>query len=300
MAVYTREIQIDSNKIKKDVVLTTISDFGLKPNYTGNLDQTLEYLPESDILLIDGDIIDSVSDLNDPDFVTMLVRYINALATKGTKTIISFGNHDGMSGSRKEGWTEAKIKVLKDIVLNYTNAMVLDNEMYVDKEHGLNILGLTNLYPYYEVDHENKESYIKQLAALMKKYPGAFAPGNKNDNILSSHSAKNIMAYPDIASYFKLIISGHYHDGMVPPLLARIINGHRGLIDPQNNLFPDGVRGVFELGTDTTYVANSPVNYIGIKPIDKIYGQMLNVIHMRKQIKESLEAKSPKVLIKKC
>ena len=51
---------------------------------------------------------------------------------------------------------------------------------------------------------------------------------------------------PVISKYFKdydILISGHMHEGMVPPILDDVIHSNYGLIAPSKFLFPKNVRG---------------------------------------------------------
>ena len=72
-------------------------------------------------------------------------------------------------------------------------------------------------------------------------------------NILLCHSPVNVLddevlEKTKLLSNIDLILSGHMHNGMVPPILEKIWKGNSGIITPSKKLYPKAktTRGIIK------------------------------------------------------
>lgn len=123
-----RVITLESNKIKKDILIALLSDLHYNTNDKLNfLEKEYEkFLKENpDYILFLGDLLDDASiDLKD----LYELRKIFEKIAKVCPTIMILGNHDGLTRT-KTGWACYKNFNLPNMLLE-TGAVVLQNTSY--------------------------------------------------------------------------------------------------------------------------------------------------------------------------
>jgi len=193
-----------------------------------------------DYICIPGDIIDSTNVLDDSQKQETFLEFFHDIG-KLAPTFISLGSHDF---TRLEGsnwsveYNEKWFKKLDSI----DNVHLLHNSRYECDD--ITFTGYTANYQYYYND--SKEESKEILSDYLNKH--SIKHDNNKCNILLFHSPIRIMDMEilslDALKNIRLILTGHMHNGMIPPVLDEIIQNNFGLIAPNKSLFPDNARGI--------------------------------------------------------
>jgi predicted MPP superfamily phosphohydrolase len=250
-------------KCKDGLKFFLISDIHFTPKIssevlTAVLNQAKDQCP--DYILISGDIINSLDCVNS---ATNLKRFVGWLSRLGevAPTIIALGNHDFYrknpehkgANSRAHKWFAETPSTLVNAINDLDNVQVLDNSVYEDKN--VYIFGFTQTPEYYQFDKDEEHSAT------------IFNPGHEDKNImlydlhqldfkliqnLPKKKAKIALIHSpvfledqEICSYlyeFDFFISGHMHNGVVPPVISDFWRDDRGLLAPGKGLFPRRAR----------------------------------------------------------
>ncbi len=236
-----KNIKLYSQKKIKEKRFFIISDLHISNKKSANIEKMLT-ISESlkvDCTLIPGDIINDSRYLNDSEFCEKLA-YIFAVLCKNNRVICSLGNHDIMS-IEKNKWNPANKKRICYFLKMYTDAIVLDNERYFFEDIAIDALNLP--FEYYE-GKNNFDSF--------NYYNSIF--NNERGNILLTHAVdEEIIKF--ISSQYDAVISGHMHNGGIPPVID-FIPGNFGLIGASGKIFPKYARGI----VNGKVLINGPIN----------------------------------------
>lgn len=238
-----REIFITNKKIK-NLKICLLSDIHYSDNFNLKIfDKILKQINcyNPDYIFLIGDIVDN-TEIN----YTILYEFLIKLE-KNSKVFISIGNHDiyrypNNQKNRKlkdmltNNWEKSNYNKLKKIIIKLKNTYLLDNKTYIDEDNNITITGIHLSYEYYKYKEPLTifEQEIKKIN---------INPEKKYYNILLIHSPYNVYKKPNLLSAYDLVLSGHMHGGLVPPLLNRIFNKNRGLISPRKEILANYVRG---------------------------------------------------------
>lgn len=243
-----------SNKINKKIFNKVLKKFNnLKPDY----------------ICIPGDIIDESI-----DYDQNVYNFFKEL-TKISKVIISIGNHDisKFKGNKMIYYDTKWYEKLKDI----NNLYVLNNEQITFND--ITFTGYTTLFDkdnYYIDNPINTLNDLKKLNFKTTKF-----------NILLCHSPQSILGNEDLYNneFIKkqnLILCGHMHNGMVPPILDKIIKKNIGIIAPGKSWFPKYARGLFKFN-DTTLIVCKGITKLAkhsnfLRPFNILYPKQIEII----------------------
>ena len=229
------------------------------------------YLVKPDYIMITGDLIDSPEITKDRIRIKKFVNFLSCMG-EVSKVLISIGNHDA--------YNEDDLKFFKKIN-ELKNIYVLDNSKYVDDYIYVYGVTLPNEYYYNVSGRENSDIFLKILKKNYRMISGL------PDNLIKiclCHSPMCLMNsnIQESLKEFDLLLSGHMHNGMVPPLIDKF-GGHWGLINPPKELFPRICRGRIRLRNNELIItpgvtklsiksarAISNLNFIYNIDIDKI------------------------------
>lgn len=249
MKFYIKKSTLSTNKDVKDSLILCISDL----HYTKKLGFNLLYLLNEKIKNINPNYICFLGDLCDDDSYDDVINWLNNLS-KVAPIYFIYGNHDIEKYKIEDKTYRVHSYLPADIknqIQNIDNLSILkDNES--ESINGINFIG-ANYYHYTHVD---------DLITYMNRHTPNF---DQNDfNIILSHNPK-IM---EIKTFEKLnrnyqknincIISGHTHNGLVPPFLD-FENFNRGFYLKGQGLMPSFVKGTFEANYHSAFS-----NYTGI------------------------------------
>ena len=241
-------INNDKLKGKKIVVISDI-------HYVNNkdikkLEKLLKVLNKynADYICIPGDIIDN----NDTIDKNYIISWLERLSKNNT-VIMSLGNHDLRIDDEI-----AKYKYYVDDnfinkLSNIDNLYLLNNSSKSYKD--IYFYGYTESFDYYYKNNdEDKNIMNKEL----DKYKVCNDLPNKY-RVLLMHSPL-CLKYKDIKeklNCYDLILCGHMHNGVMPPILDDIFRGNRGIVSPNKRLFPKFARGIIK--NNNTVVISSGI-----------------------------------------
>lgn len=294
-------------KCKDGLKFFLISDIHFTPDIsTEVLDAVLKRAKsqEPNYILISGDIINSLDCVNS---VANLKRFTGWLSRLGqvAPTLIALGNHDFYrknpqyknSRSNVHKWFPETPITLINAINDLDNVQVLDNSVYEDKN--VYIFGFTQSPEYYQFDKDQDHS-----ATILN-------PGHEDKNImlydlhqldhkliekLPKHKAKIAIIHSpvflddqEICSYlyeFDFFISGHMHNGVVPPVLSDFWRDDRGILAPGKGLFPRRARSRITepdqksiiLGAVSTIPSTSK-SFIALNKVFPVYTASLELTH---------------------
>ena len=146
-------------------------------------------------------------------------------------------------------------KKLIEAVNTIDNVAILDNESYQDSS--AYIFGFTQSPDYYQFDSENSRSVSIfnpsfedkniMLSELRKLSPELINNLPKDKTKIAIVHSPVYLNEPDILEFFKefdFIISGHMHNGVVPPIINELWHSDIGILAPGKALFPRHARAV--------------------------------------------------------
>lgn len=248
--------------IKNDVSFIIISDLHFSKKVSDDkLNSIYMFIKKENPTYISfpGDIIDSLDDIEDKFELKRLTNWFKKLSSI-TKVIVSYGNHDFYT-KVDDKLVKGNSKILFDSINSINNVYFLDNDIYNDEY--INIIGYTEELAYYhelnnhkfKLGKENKKEKLKELKDLLNSIST-----NNNLTILLSHSPiyYNDECYLKELNSIDYIVSGHMHNGCMPPLLYEIWNTSRGIIAPTKEPFPLLARNTMKKSTDKLIV-NGPL-----------------------------------------
>ena len=224
---------IKSNNVDLDIILLSDIHYSNKVNknvFNKILNKFKNLKP--DFICIPGDIIDESI-----DYDQNVYNFFFELS-KISKVIISLGNHD-LSKFYKNKMKFYDTKWY-DNINKIDNVYVLNNEQITFNNitfTGYNSPFINNKYSDKTINTIND---LKNLKFNINEY-----------NILLCHSPQCILGNTELYNneFIKnqnLILCGHMHNGMVPPLFDKIIRNNYGLIAPGKTLFPKYSRGLIK------------------------------------------------------
>lgn len=230
-------IKVHSNKIKKDINLLVFSDIHFSSNKDINkLEKLLKRIEKYkiDYICIPGDTLD-VPNIN----YDYLIKFFTKLSKIST-VLISLGNHDiriKITEYKKYYYNEFWDKINK-----IDNLYLLNNNSKNFKD--IYFYGFTQSFNYYyEYKNENPIIMKKEI----KEYNVCNNLPNKL-NILLMHSPiclydKEIKKELD---KYDIILSGHMHNGIIPPIIDDLFDNNIGLVAPNKRVFPKYSRGIIK------------------------------------------------------
>lgn len=229
---------IYNKNIDKDIKLLVISDI----HYSGikdvkKLDKLYKKIQKYDLdyICIPGDTLDN-KDVKNKEY---LINWFNKISKLST-VIISLGNHDIREGKKeyKSYYDEELFNKINDI----DNVYLLNNTCKSFKD--IYFYGYTQSFNYYyALKKEDDNRMIKEI----EEYGVTTSLPNKF-KVLLMHSPihiKNEKIKEKLDNY-DLILCGHMHNGVVPPIIDDIFKNNRGIIAPNKRIFPDNARGIIK------------------------------------------------------
>ena len=236
---------VKNNKNEAKLRLIFITDFHNK-YYKNEYDSLLNDIEKAnpDYIILGGDFVEFstfqsknnvVGIKNTYKFISLLVeRFANKKNYNLKGMFFAFGNHELRLKNREDNKELSKeydkfIHFLQD-----NNIRMLDNNIYrlVD---GINIFGLTLYDGYYRNIFSKKTRYDHINLDILKQYFNNIDKGEYN--IITFHKpdyAEDLIDYG-----YDLVLSGHYHGGLISfPFIGSVIS-------PDFKLFPKYSSGLY-------------------------------------------------------
>ncbi|MGM9834270.1 MAG: metallophosphoesterase [Bacilli bacterium] len=258
-----------SSKFKKEKVDLIINKIkAIKPNY----------------ICIPGDILDCTNVLKDNSLKDFISNFLKEIA-QISKTIITIGNHDNYNllkkGFRCTFSFDKNEKWFKEIN-NIDNVIFLDNEIY--EEDNIRFIGFNPSSEYYENERENEDLFLKEL---QNKIPQM---DNKKYNILLCHTPLYVLTPKtiNILNNINLILSGHMHNGVVPPIIDAIFKGNKGIFSPDGTWFfkTKFTRGIYNLENKTLIISGGITKIHDcspniLVPFNELFPMSIDIINLK-------------------
>ena len=212
-----------------------------------------------DYIFIPGDLVDSTDMVKNEAEAKRLLNWLEKLGSF-TTVLISEGNHDVYKKSSKEHKKETgdKWEAIKNTdflkrINELKNVHFLDNNSYED--NNVYVFGLSSSPDYYKLfskdkkrislfkpGNEDVEVMLKELDDLNQKLITKLPKGKLKFALIHSPVA---LADPRVQAEleeFDYFISGHMHNGLVPPVVDELWRSDRGVVDPTKNLLATRTR----------------------------------------------------------
>lgn len=252
--IHETSYKIFNEKVNGNFKVVIISDlhfsYKIDNNYLYKLYCYLKYI-NPDYILIPGDLIDSINMIEDSKEKERLLRWIQKLSF--TKVIISLASHDfckkNLSENSTSKWEYCYDEKLFEDINNIKNTLVLDNDSFSD--NNLYVVGLTQPWEYYNPSEPKDTSCEckEELVNLLNTFRNDLIHNLPNDKVNLSMIHSPVYLKDDdieeILKEFDYYISGHMHNGCVPPILYELWKSSRGLITPDKHFFRKNERNTF-------------------------------------------------------
>ena len=257
---YTTRYNITTNRLFHKIKILILSDlhfsYKVKDKKLSLIISEVERV-QADYILFVGDLVDSLDMISDENEMNRFIQFFHKLSSV-SKLIISLGNHDcykkRIVNGKFCGWNEFFDEIFINRLKNIPNTHVLINDSYEDDN--IYVLGIYNKAIYYHQNdrHESKCELINNFNSINKSL--LFDLPKNKINIMMIHSPV-YMLDGSISKYtqcFDYIISGHMHNGCVPPILNELWKSTRGIISPTKELFIKNIRNTIKTSSDKLIV----------------------------------------------
>ena len=273
------KIVINNNKLngKKILVISDIHYSGKQDN--NKLDKLYNTLKKynPNYICIPGDIIDDV-EINDKEYLYEFLKKLGKICT----VILSLGNHDLRSGKKIDNYRSYIDKDYINKLNNINNVYLLNNSDKSFKD--IYFYGYTQSFNYYyERGFEDKNIMKKELL----KY-NVCNDNLANFKVLLMHSPVCLVdsELSKMLESYDLILCGHTHNGMIPPILDELIHNNTGLIGPHKKFFPKYARGIIKnkniviISSGVTKLSTNSARFLNL--FNFLYPIGINVIEFGK------------------
>lgn len=292
--IIANNYKLYNKKIKnKDINIILISDIHYSSTVSiKRLNEIKDKIDKlnPDYICIAGDIIDSLNFISDKVRMNSFYNWIHKLGYINNKYIpvlISIGNHDTLYVEKNHKRKQIHNSSLyQEFVSNIKspNIYILDNNIYTDNY--VNIVGFTHpkeLYHSNKLTNLDKEYYSNINKKLLN-------PSTNKLNIALIHSPIKLEKpyISDKLKKFDLILSGHMHNGLMPPIIEKILKGNYGIIYPNKQLFPKIARGLIKINNNTNLIISGGITKLQWTSGILHYGNIMFPMHI-----ENIKIKKP-------
>jgi len=226
-------------------------------------------------ILIAGDLIDSLNAIISDSDLKRLTSWLEQLG-KIAPVLIGLGNHDFYRKnpthrhvfSKQHQWFAEKNQRYYDALNAIDNVQLLNNQSYEDQH--VYIFGFTQSPEYYQFDSDNRrvnsngenlDIMLSDLSAIDQKLISNLPKNKPKLAIIHSPIYLDTPEITPLLQEFDFLISGHMHNGIVPPIINDFWRSDRGFIAPGKQLFPRGSRTVIH-DADTRNIILGPISAI--------------------------------------
>ena len=283
---------------KSNIKIVVISDIHFSYRITNKkINKILEHIKKEkpDYIFVAGDIVDSLDMIIKDEEKNRLMNFLERLSSI-TKTIMILGNHDLYRSVKNRNLIEYEDYYQE--LSNINNVELLRNNYFEDKN--ILVYGLFQEYDYFKKHSKenikvlvNEVDKIKLKKSNKPKFILIHSPYyliNKSNYDKSNNLTKHIY---DKLSYFDYIITGHMHNGCIPPIINEINKGSRGLISPTKQIFPKNTRNTLNKIEDKLLV-NGPITTFHEKTkilqlFNILYPINKSILELKKSNKEDIK-----------
>ncbi len=303
MKIYVNDKYIKSSKINKNYKIVNLTDTHFRgDNFSKDINDAIKMVEKinPDMVSLTGDFIDSLEyGVNYKKDLRVYLEYLSSICP----TFMSFGSHDlelflrhgnrdDFSEERKK-YQEEYFAFLKSIDGDFYPILPESTER-IDLDDNISVFG----YSYPDNEGPNMEKIHGDMG-YMQKYFAAMDKDEERYNILLCHGPLAFFDKGKLLSdwgNFDLILSGHNHAGMIPHFLRFL---PFGLIDPDRNILPKNMCGLFDNGNGTVMdispgflkvpgIVMEDIPVVGnlIYKCNYLYAEEFDVINLNQDVKE--------------
>lgn len=214
---------------------TMLADMHVDTGFdTKKYEQIIEQIKrnESEYIAILGDLVENINIENLDD----VLSFVERITKYASKTFVVLGNHDQQDKSKEACENISLVEGLNKI----KNLILLNNQYF----YGLKNAQIAGFNSGCAKD-ETKEKFLSQINS------GLTATFDEDTfNIIMSHSPFNFEGNINNITVGKncdLVLAGHTHSGLIPPIAKPFIPQNRGITKPCGHIeFSKNIRGTFE------------------------------------------------------
>lgn len=296
----TTSYKLYKNELSKNLKIFVMSDIHF--SYAVS-DEKLDYIlaeiakENPHYVFLVGDLIDSSEVLIDKCERKRLISWIEKLSSI-TKLMITLGNHDsyGINPINNE-WIRKYDSLFFEEIDKMDNVHVLNNLSYEDE--WIYVTGFHASHEYYHPIRGGSERRETLLEELEDSIPSSM-PSDKIKFFLF-HSPiwltdKEVSKALEEYDYF---ISGHMHNGCVPPVLDELWPSDRGLISPSKHLFEHNARNTLIDSTDKLIVSGAVTTFHACSKGMRIFNILFPIYNSIIEFTNHKEYERKKIYVKK-
>jgi len=279
--VKARESTFYSDCVSKDIKILSVGDIHLSKNVDlFNVDKLLKLIDsiKPDYIMILGDTIDTPKELSYSNRLLELDVLINNCNNIG-KTFIILGNHDYYYDRENDLMTISPVWYKYQSLIN--THLLMDQSYTDDNIFVGGYLQKGNAYFKDGTNREDDLAFYNDLSnrdILVNNLP------SDKYKIFLNHSPEPIQSKinQELLKDYNLIITGHYHNGVVPNILEGILSKNKGLLTPRRYILPSEARGIIRLHKGTYLIYNGgwtkiPNTAKSLSSFDKYFNRDIDV-----------------------
>ena len=263
---HTTDYKLYNPNVTQNIKICIISDLHFSYMITDSkLDIMFQYLKSinPNYIFIVGDLIDSVDMIMDKSEENRIINWIKKIGSI-SPTLISLGSHDfsKKTHDKQNGeWEYYFDKEFFEKMNNMNNIYVLNDSCY--ENDNIYVMGLTQSFEYYankntDNNEENKEVMLYGIRNLNPNLITKLSEDKIKFALIHSPVYLNDIEIKNELKEFNYFISGHMHNGCVPPIIYELWKSTRGFIAPNKKLFPKNERNTL-INKGDKLIVNGPI-----------------------------------------
>lgn len=306
-----RESIIYNKNVKDNIKIACIGDIHIS-NLVKSEDiiHLIDFLIEEnpDYICLVGDLVDSPKELTEGQSIAK-VKLLLELCSTIAPTMIILGNHDFVYKDAIDDGYYFDCKGAWEKLCDIPNVNLLNDMLFTDDKiifAGYRQKKDAYLSSFFNMKDDScafYDDFIKH-EDLYKNLP------KDKPKILLTHSPESLCdgRVKELLSVFDAKLTGHYHNGCVPPFLEKIYPKNAGIITPGKLPFPRTARGVKKLDDGSyLFLSGGWVKLSESAPrffhqLDNLYTRQIDIIILssdEKYLDGSFDNKPPYILKKK-
>ena len=305
-----RESIIYNKNVKGNIKIACIGDIHISNLVKSeDIEHLISFLIEEnpDYICLVGDLVDSPKELINDQSIAK-VRLLLELCSTIAPTMVILGNHDFLYKDATDDGYYFDCKSAWEEISDIPNVNLLNDKVFSDDKI---------IFAGYR---QKKDAYFNSFFNMKDNSCAFYDDFIKHEDlyknlpkdkpkILLTHSPEAIFddKVQELLSVFDAVLTGHYHNGCVPPFLEKLYPKNAGIITPGKLLLPRTARGVVKFGDGSyLFLSGGWVKLSESAPrifhqLDNRYTRQMDIIILssdEKYLTEQIKHKPPYILKK--